>query len=118
MVAPFSSDKDTREHSKFFQTTDGPAVRTGLASQTGTWGYNSGISGTLTLTGGKKILQITAIGEEASATIQINGGDTITLPYGSTDKVSSSITIEPKGNLVDPTIIFTNTKAYFCEYTS
>lgn len=84
--------------------------------QTGTWGYNAGVSGTLTLTGNKRVLQITAIAEEAAASFTINGGDTITLPYGSTDKVSSAITVEPKGNLLNPTIIFSSTKAYFVEW--
>lgn len=89
-----------------------------LSNQIGTWGYNSGISGTLTLTGTKKVLMITAIGQEASATITINGGDTITLPYGGTDKVSSSIEIKPVGTLVSPTIVFTGTKGYFVEWVS
>lgn len=89
-----------------------------LPDVSGTWGYNSGVSGTLVLSGGKRVLQITAIAEEAAATITINGGDTITLPYGTTDKVSSAITIEPKGNLTNPTIIFTATKAWFVEYVT
>lgn len=87
-----------------------------INTEYGTWGYSSGISGTLVLTGGKKILQISAIAEELSATVKINGGDDILLPYGTSDKVSSTITIEPKGNLVNPTIVFTNTKSYFCEW--
>ena len=84
----------------------------------GTWGYNAGISGTLTLTGGKRVLMISAIAEQAAATITINGGDTITLPYGSTDKVSSALEIRPAGNLTNPTIVFTSTVAYFVEYVS
>lgn len=84
----------------------------------GTWGYNAGVSGTLTLTGSKRVLQITAVAQEAAATITINGGDTITLPYGSTDKASSAIEIVPRGNLTDPVIIFTSTKAYFVEYVT
>jgi hypothetical protein len=95
-----------------------PVTAPFLSNQSGTWGYNSGTAGTLALTGGKKVLQITAIAEEGPATITINGGDTIVLPYGESDKVSSAITIEPKGNLVNATIIFTNTKAYFCEWVS
>lgn len=87
-----------------------------IPDQEGTWGYNAGTSGTLTLTGSKRVLLISAIAQEASATITINSGDSITLPYGSTDKASSAIEIVPKGNLIDPTIVFTGTKAYFCEY--
>lgn len=84
----------------------------------GTWGYNSGTSGTLTLTGSKRVLQITAIAQQAAASLTINAGNTITLPYGSTDKASSTITIEPKGNLTDPTIVFTGTVGFFVEYVT
>lgn len=79
------------------------------------WRYSSGISGTVILAGSKKIKEITAIAQESSATIQINGGDVITLPYGSTDHLSTSFSVKPD-NLIDPTIIFTGTKSYFIEY--
>jgi hypothetical protein len=82
----------------------------------GDWGYNSGTSGTVTLTGGKRVLQITAMGLQGSGSFTINGGDVIPLPYGSTDKVSSSIEILPQANLIDPVIIFSSTAAYFIEY--
>lgn len=96
---------------------DGTLVSSSLIVRPfGTWGYNAGISGTLTLTGGKKVLKITAVAAEAAASFTINGGDVVTLPYGATDKVSSDITIEPRGNLVNPVIIFTGTKAYFVEW--
>lgn len=84
--------------------------------EAGTWGYASGATGTITLTGSKRVLQITAVALEAAGSITINGGDTIAIPYGATDKVSSSISIEPKGNLTDPVIVFTGTDSYFVEY--
>lgn len=84
----------------------------------GTWGYNAGTSGTLTLTGGKRVLQITAIALGAAASFTINAGDTITLPYDATDKASSSLSVEPVGNLLNPTIVFTGTDAYFVEYVT
>lgn len=87
-----------------------------LSQEAGAWGYASGASGTVTLTGSKRVLQITAIALEASGSITIDGGDSIPLPYGATDKVSSSISIEPKGNLTDPVIVFTGTDSYFVEY--
>lgn len=88
------------------------------AQAAGTWGYNAGTAGTLVLTGSKRVLHITAIALEAAATLTINGGDTITIPYGATDSVSSELTIEPRGNLTDPTLVFTGTTAYFVEYVS
>jgi hypothetical protein len=84
----------------------------------GAWGYSSGTSGTVTLTGGKRVLQITAVALEAAGSFTINGGDVIALPYGSSDKVSTEITIEPQGNLTNPTIVFTGTDSYFVEYVS
>lgn len=86
---------------------------------TGTWGYASGVNGTVTLTGSKRVLQITAMAQGAAGSFTINGGDSVTLPYNSTDKVSSSIEIRPVGNLTDPTIIFSaGVVAYFIEYVS
>lgn len=95
---------------------DVEAIGGKLPDISGTWGYHSGTNGTLNMSGSKRVLQITAIALEAAATITINGGDVITLPYGSTDKASSSITIEPRGNLTDPALIFTGTDSYFVEY--
>ena len=92
------------------------ATNAHLSNQTGTWGYVSGVSGTETLTGGKRVLQITAMAQQAAGSLTINGGSAIPLPYGATDKASSSITIEPRGNLVDPVLVFSSTVAYFVEW--
>jgi len=93
--------------------------RFNISNLTGTWGYASGTNGTVTLSGGKKVLQITAIAQGASGSFTINAGSAITLPYDSTDKVSSSIEIKPVGNLVDPTIVFSaGVDAYFIEHVS
>lgn len=82
-----------------------------------TWGYNAGTNGTVTLTGSKRVLQITAIAQGAAGSFTINGGDSIILPYNSTDKVSSEITFEPKGNLIDPTVVFdSDVDAYVIEW--
>jgi len=88
------------------------------AQEQGTWAYYAGTSGTVTVSAGQRVLQITAIAQQSAASITINGGASITLPYGSTDKGSSSIEIEPKGNLTAPTIVFTGTSAYFIEVVS
>lgn len=79
------------------------------AKQSGVWGYKSGVSGTPTIPANAKILQITAA-SVVGGSLTINGGDTVTLPP------NGSISIEPKGNLVTPTVVFTNTSAYFVEY--
>ena len=47
-----------------------------------TWKYHAGISGTVTLTGGNKVVKISASATVTTATVTINGGDSITLPAG------------------------------------
>lgn len=84
----------------------------------GTWDYAAGASGTVALAGGKRVLQISAVALGAAGSVAINGGTAVPLPYDSTDKTSTSITITPRGNLVDPTIVFTGTDSYFVEYVS
>ena len=48
------------------------------SDEVGTWGYSAGTSGTVNLSGGKRVLQITAVALEAAGTIQINGGSVTT----------------------------------------
>lgn len=79
--------------------------------ESGTWGYNAGVSGTLTVAANKRILAITATaGALVGATMTINGGQTITIPAGTT------ITISPRANLTAPTLVFTSTTSYFVEF--
>lgn len=82
-----------------------------LPDESGTWGYNAGTSGTLTVAANKRVLQITVAAPSlASATITINAGQTITVPAG------ASLTISPKANLVAPSLVFTGTASYFVEF--
>lgn len=80
-----------------------------IANETGAWAYRAGASGTVAVPAGRRVLQITATAGAADATMTINGGDTITIP------AYRALTIEPKGNLVAPSIVFTSTTAYFIE---
>lgn len=79
------------------------------ANTTGAWGYRSGVSGTVAVPAGRRVLQITATAGATDATLTINGGDTVTIP------AYRALTIEPKGNLVAPSVVFTGTTAYFIE---
>lgn len=81
-----------------------------LPDLSGAWDYNAGTSGTLSVAASRRVLQITAVAGALGATVVINGGQTITLP------ALTSIAIEPKGNLVAPSIVFTGTTAYFVEH--
>ena len=82
-----------------------------LPDLSGTWGYNAGTSGTLTVAANKRVLAITATAPPLlAASMTINGGQSITIPAG------TSITINPRANLTAPTLVFTSTSAYFVEF--
>lgn len=79
--------------------------------ESGTWGYNAGTAGTLTVAANKRILAITATaGALLGASMTINGGQTITIPAG------TALTITPRANLTAPTLVFTSTASYFVEF--
>lgn len=87
------------------------AINNKTPDESGTWGYNAGTSGTLTVAANKRILQITAASSAlAAASMTINGGQTVTIPAG------SSVTISPRANLIAPTLVFTSTASYFVEF--
>lgn len=73
------------------------------------WGYIADGSGTVVMTGNKRIYGISA-SSEAGGTVTINGGDVIIVP------AMGSFQFEPQGLLVDPTIVFTGTDTYLIEY--
>ena len=83
-----------------------------LPDLSGTWGYDAGGSGSVTIGAGKRVLQITAVAGGLGATLTINGGATVTIP------ALTSITIEPRGNLTAPSLVFTGTSGYFVEHVS
>lgn len=78
----------------------------------GVWAYDAGVSGTVVVGVGKRVLQITASATLTAGSLTINGGAAITIPAG------RALTIEPRGALVAPTIVFTGTDAYFVEEVS
>lgn len=79
-----------------------------LADLSGTWSYAAGASGTVTLTGSKRVIGIAAHATTAGS-FTINGGDAIPVP------ANSGIEIVPLANLVDPVLVFTGTDSYFVE---
>lgn len=86
-------------------------LETDVGKNYGVWSYYSGINGTVAVTTGQRVVGIAAYAA-LGGTLTINGGATITIPIG------VSINIEPKGNLVAPTIIFSGTSTYFIEVVS
>lgn len=78
----------------------------------GTYGYAAGTTGTPTIPANARILSITATGPALSgtATVTIDGGDTITIPADTTWVAN------PEANLTAPTLVFTSTRAYFVDW--
>jgi hypothetical protein len=112
---------DTLEWERMTQPDTGEGGGSGMSfaefqtivpDEAGTWGYNAGVSGTVNLSGGKRVIGIAAIATEAGASMSINGGDSIPIP----DDVG--LEMAPRGNLVNPTIVFTGTAAYVIEHLS
>lgn len=88
-----------------------PTQDTNLLKNYGTWGYTSGIDGTIVITGSKRVIGI-GVYSLLGGSFTINGGDTITIPSG------VAFNIEPNGNLIDPTFIFTGTNTFVIETVS
>jgi len=81
------------------------------ATVTGSWGYRSGVSGTPVIPADQRILQISASAPaDTDASMTINGGNTVLIPAG------KNITFIPRGNLVTPTLVFTDTDSYIVEF--
>lgn len=78
-----------------------------FVSTSGVFDYRAGVGAdSVVLTPGQRVKKITAIALGAQGTFTIDGGDTITLPYDSTDHTSSSLEMVPEGTLDGATIDF------------
>lgn len=94
------------------------SVLAALEAAQGSWGYHSGSAGTLALSGGKRVLLISAVALGQAASVQINGGDTIALPYDAGTGASTAVSLPIMGNLTDPTIVFTGTASYTVQFVT
>lgn len=83
-----------------------------IASQTGTWGYHAGVSGTVVCASGERLLGVACHATGSGATVAINGGDSVPVPPG------ASLAIAPLGNLVAATIVMSGTDSFFIEVVS
>lgn len=94
----------------FWQSTQ-PVSESNIDKSFGTWAYYSGTSGTVNVTAGQRVTAITCH-STVGGTLTIAGGSTITIP------ANTSFADNPQGNIMAPTIVFTNTDAYFIEVVS
>jgi hypothetical protein len=93
------------------QDTSGNVISPTDARAQGTWAYKGGVSGTVTVPAGGRVLDINAH-STAGGSMTINGGDSIPIP------ANFGFTFTPMGNLVAPTIVFTSTDSYAVEYVT
>lgn len=84
---------------------------TATGATQGNWSYYSGTFGTVTVSSGQRVIGIGCHSTNGGS-IVINSGSTVPVPAG------VGIGIEPNGNLVAPTIVFTGTDSYFVEVVS
>jgi hypothetical protein len=75
---------------------------------TGTWSYYAGTSGTVVVAPNWRVVGITAH-STSGGTLVINSGQTFPILAG------TAIAIQPGGNIVAPTLVFTTTDSYFVE---
>ena len=80
------------------------------ARTSGTWGYATGADGSETITG--HVLSLTAVAGTLAASLSINGGPAIAIPSNRT------LTLTPRGTLVNPTLVFSGTQAYVVEWVA
>lgn len=78
----------------------------------GTWGYRSGVSGTVTPPQGARMLSVAAY-SSAGGTLTINGGNTITIPAG----VMFNLAFDPD-LVIRPTFVFTGTASYYTDFVT
>lgn len=79
-----------------------------IAKEYGTWAYYAGVSGSVGVTAGQRVLSISCHCTTAG-TVTINGGSSIPVP------ANVGFSVDMRGVLVAPTIVFTGTDSYFIE---
>jgi hypothetical protein len=90
-----------------------------VPDEVGTWAYYAGTAGPVTvgtkLGVGERVIGIAAAVSAAGATVTIDGGDTIPIPFPSSGEPVVGIELAPRGNLVDPVIVFAGTDSFMVE---
>jgi hypothetical protein len=106
--------------SKDFATQATLALLTGkIPDEEGIWEYYGGTVGTVTigtkLGAGERVTGIAASVTAAGGSMRINGGDLIPIPFPPTGSSVVGADLSPRGNLVDPVIVFSGTASYMVE---
>lgn len=89
-------------------------IRDKIPDEEGVWDYVAGVSGTEIIPAGGRVLGIAVSVTAAGATVTINGGDAIPIPW--ITGTVQGVEICPRANLVAPTVVFFGTAAYLIEF--
>lgn len=87
-----------------------------VPDEEGVWDYVAGTDGTEVIPAGGRVLGIAVSVMASGATVTINGGDAIPIPW--LTGTVQGVEIAPRGNLVAPTIILSGTAAYLIEFVT
>lgn len=94
-------------------------LQTKVPDEEGVWEYYAGTSGTVTvgtkLGAGERVIGIAAAVTASGGTVQINGGDVIPIPFPGSGQPVVGVDLSPRGNLVDPVIVFSGTASFMVE---
>lgn len=82
-----------------------------VPDEEGTWDYRSGVSGSVTIPTGGRVIGIAAHATTAGS-FTINGGNSIPVP------ANVGVDVAPRGNLTAPTLVFTGTDSYLVEFVT
>lgn len=89
-------------------------IRDKIPDEEGAWDYRAGVSGTVIVPAGGRVLGIAVSVTTSGATVTVNGGDPIPIPW--ITGTVQGVEIAPRANLVAPTIVFSGTAAYLIEF--
>lgn len=95
---------------------DGVDLLSKIPDEEGVWDYRAGASGSVTIPDGGRVLGIAVCTIQAGATVVIDGGDAIPIPW--VDGTVQGVEIAPRANLVAPTIVFSGTAGYVVEFVT
>ena len=82
-----------------------------IPDETGTWSYRAGVSGSVTVPAGGRVIGIAAHAATAGS-FSINGGDSIPVP------ANVGADLAPRAALIAPTVVFSGTDAYVLEFVT
>lgn len=89
-------------------------LRTVVPDEEGVWDYAAGTSGTVNVPANGRVIGIAAAATSAGATVTIDGGDAIPIPFAT--GVVSFVDVAPRANVIAPVVDFFATASFLVEW--